>query len=233
MEWSLLNDMPPAAHLIVRQSKMSYRTSILLAVCFCGGCFSLDESAPHAPAIAVSASTDFNGVYSNQSIYDEKTGGNRRLGLFGHILFDVRFDLFKDADSVRMTASGTALTIEALKDGHVMGSNILQQDRDFTLSPKGITLRDKRENGSDSNHGIPAYMLAHYEKYLRLADDGSLIIEQRDSGMFFFWYVVPVHLARVTETAFRRMQQLPNKAPEPIPTSVTPPANVRQTEGSK
>ena len=214
---------------------MNYRISILLAVCFCGGCFSSHEGAPHPPAIAVSAITDFNGVYSNQSIDDEKAGENRRLGLFRRITFDVRTVPFEadDADNVRIIASGETLTVYALKDGHIVTSHILQQERDFKLSPKGITLRDERENGSDSNHGIPAYKLAHYEMYLRLADDGSLIIEQRDSGMFFFWYVVPVHLARVTEIAFRRMQQLPNKAPEPTPTPVTPPANVRQTEGSK
>jgi len=198
----------------VRQSNMNYRISILLAACFCGGCFSSYDGAPHAPAIAVSAITDFNGVYSNQSIDDEMVGENRGLGLFGHILFDVRPYPFKAADSVRIIALGKTLAVDALKDGQVVTSHILQQERDFKLSSKGITLRDERENGSDSNHGIPVYKLAHFEKYVRLADDGSLIIEERGSGMVFLWYVVPLHLGRVIETAFRQTQRLPNKAPD-------------------
>jgi hypothetical protein len=188
---------------------MNYRISILLAaVCFCGGCFSSHEGAPHPPAIAVSAITDFNGVYSNQSIDDEKAGENSRFGLFRRITFDVRTVPFEaaDADSVRIIASGETLTVYALKDGHIVTSYILQQEMDFKLSPKGITLRDERENGSDSLHGLPLYHLSHREKYMRLADDGSLIFEERGSGMFFVWYVVPVHLSRVIETAFRRIQ---------------------------
>jgi hypothetical protein len=192
---------------------MTYRISILLAaVCFCGGCFSRHEGAPHPPVIAVSAITDFNGVFSNQSIGDEMVGENRRLELFGHILFNVMphpfaaADSARVADSVRIFASGKTFTVYALKDGHIVTSHILQQERDFKLSPKGITLRDERENGSDSLHGLPLYHLSHHETYLRLADDGSLIIEERGSGMLFLWYVVPVHLSGVTETAFRRIQ---------------------------
>lgn len=199
--------------LDVRQSNMNYRISILLAaVCFCGGCFSKHEGAPHPPAIAVSAITDFNGVYSNQSTDTEMVDRYRRLGLFERILFDVRphpfdaADSARIADSVRIIASGETLTVYALKDGHIVTSHILQQERDFELSPKGITLRDERENGSDSLHGLPLYHLSHHETYMRLADDRSLIFEERGSGMFFVWYVVPIHLSRVTETAFRRIQ---------------------------
>lgn len=199
---------------------MNYRISILLAACFCGGCFSSHEGASHAPAIAVNAIADFNGVYSNQRIDAEMVGENRSLGLFEHILFYVRphpFDVAdkaRIADSVRIIALDKTLAVDALKDGRVVAAYTLQQERDFKLSSKGITLRDEREKSSDSFHGLPLYQFSHRENYMRLADDGSLIFEQRGSGMFFVWYVVPVHLSRVTETSFRRIQRLPNKAPE-------------------
>ena len=92
---------------------MTYRISILLAaVCFCGGCFSSHEGAPHPPAIAVSAVTDFNGVYSNQSIDAEMVGRYRRLGLFERILFDVRPHPFDAADSASKHNEGSGLAIQ-------------------------------------------------------------------------------------------------------------------------
>src|SRR5260221_6942161 len=106
---------------------MKYRRCVLLAACFCSGCVFSHDSTDHAPPIAVRMITEYNGVYSNRD-------GNHLLGLFGHIFSAAKFRVVDSADSVRIVASGKTLKIDAVKDGQVIASNILQQENGFIFS---------------------------------------------------------------------------------------------------
>ena len=170
--------------------------------------WSIRNLCPHAPFIKTGNLADYEAIYSNQST-DSEESGKRGLGLYNHIFFGTREINSDFVDSAKITLTGQTLKIEAVKKNEIVAVDGLRQNEDFVLTSQGLKIKDEREHGQTRNHNIPYYFWEHSKKFLRLCDDGSLVVEERYSVFTLTYYVIPTRVTGVTETVYRRISKLP------------------------
>lgn len=167
--------------------------SILVAyigVTFLSGCTALTGISPEYPKdwppIASSSGEecpDLSGRYQNLATYSflPMTGANSlALRLLGEV---------KDTDLVVLVFSSETLHVEARSNTGTISEKLLSKDNnDFSCSEGAFVLPIIIDSGADGTGGYRS----ESRLYLRRAQDGAIIGEERSSGIGAVFWLLPV-----------------------------------------